>query len=205
MMPSCRQRPWSELRTKGWLALFVGLASCAAPQRATVRELHHRAVYDLGCPAERLALHRTGARTQAASGCGRRLIYIEHCDAALPWGEACAWRLDTPTFAHVEWPQQHAAMRELERQELAAKPPEWPVPAACPTLPVADRCASKTDPLAGAAAPKWEGDTLGEIAEPKRERSTSQRTRRNFATELYDTDVDEPAAPGARPRLLDLR
>jgi hypothetical protein len=79
------------------------LLACAAPQRANLAYLQYRAVFDLGCPAQSLALYHIDERTKAVNGCGKQLVYIERCDQGA--GNTCSWELDSPTFAQGQWTQ----------------------------------------------------------------------------------------------------
>ncbi len=87
------------------------LCGCVAPKRAGLVQLSHRAVFDLGCAQKQLHLHHIDTRTKAVTGCGRRLVYVEHCDESVGPASACSWRLDTPSFDQVQWPQYLQAQR----------------------------------------------------------------------------------------------
>ncbi len=89
---------------------FAFLAiGCASPRPATLQQLHHRSVFDLGCASHQLKLHHIDQRTKVVTGCGRRLIYVHTCEGQGPKRGVCTWKLDTPTFAHAQWPQHHVA------------------------------------------------------------------------------------------------
>lgn len=199
------------------LGLATALAGCISPRRATVRELHHRAVFDLGCPAESVRVQRTGARTQAVVGCGRRLVYVERCDPALPHDEACGWQLDTPSFAEIAWPQHQQAQRELEQQRRAAEPPRWPAqeptgragsatelgPYGAPELGpyggpyggtergTESGTESGTEGAAAATSP-GDASAIAPAEKGKRRRAQRRDKGRSFAADLYDADADEP-------------
>jgi hypothetical protein len=80
-------------------------------------------------------------------GCGRRLVYVERCDAGMGSDNACAWVLDTPSFVQGQWPQGIEAQMALAQQWAASRPPSWPAPAAPTEGRVAQGDAGR-DPLA---------------------------------------------------------
>ena len=77
------------------LGLWAPFAGCGTRKPATLRQLEHRATFDLACPAGQLRLHHVDERTKAVTGCGRALVYVEQCDAT---GEEtrCSWLANTP-------------------------------------------------------------------------------------------------------------
>ncbi len=89
----------------GLIAIAVSTGGCAATQRATLEQLGHRAAFDFGCPGGQLWLYHIDSRTKAVTGCGQRLVYLEHCDAL---ANICSWTIDTPTIAQARWNQQEA-------------------------------------------------------------------------------------------------
>ena len=89
-------------------AMLLLLGGCLSPRRASSQVLVQRASYDLGCPSEQLQRYALDGRTHVVIGCGRRLVYVERCDASLE-RDACSWLLDTPSFQQTQWPQQAAA------------------------------------------------------------------------------------------------
>lgn len=106
----------------------LAATGCVTPaKRAPVTTLFHRAVYDLGCATQQLQLYHIDGRTKAMAGCGRRLVYVEHCDPSLG-RDGCSWVLDTPTFSQAQWPQQEQAWAEQQRRQRQAQgeaAPEW--------------------------------------------------------------------------------
>ncbi len=117
------------IRTIGNLALLTaGLCAsvgCFHQTRpATLVQLQRRAVFDLGCPNDQLLLYHLDNTTKAVAGCGRRLVYVESCGASS--ASNCSWRLDTPTFAQVQWPQNYSSRPVLQ---------VIPAPAAAPPPP----------------------------------------------------------------------
>jgi hypothetical protein len=107
------------------LALVAALSTsaCAAPQRAALPQLQQRAVFDLGCPPQQLALYHIDARTKAVAGCGRQLVYLERCDSGA--GDVCSWELDSPSAAQGFWASQpNRALGQSARAQWALQPGE---------------------------------------------------------------------------------
>lgn len=213
-------------RTKLWLCLLVvgTLAAlsggCAPPRPATLAELQHRSVFDLGCPSYQLRLHHIDQRTKVVVGCGRRLIYVHSCDRQGPAGGACTWLLDTPSFTAAEWPQHQAASTP------ATQPIVYLTPAVqCPggqTQPVVVKIESAapgrrvaTELLSGGVAPPA-GPAAGPAAGPPPD-SPDPRIRtelfpppagsdqsaaapsRAYRTELFDRPKPPPTPPAQEP------
>ncbi|MEZ4443866.1 MAG: hypothetical protein R3B72_32635 [Polyangiaceae bacterium] len=115
---------WPRLRhtVAAVACLAASLSGCASGPRATHLALQHRAVFDLGCDARQIALYVIDDRTRAVAGCGRRLLYVEDCEAN---GStlACTWKLDTPSFAQQAWPQAPPAPPTVHTPSpVAARP-----------------------------------------------------------------------------------
>jgi hypothetical protein len=82
----------------------MGAPSCVATAPgATLAKLQNRAVFDLGCPSNSLAVYHVDSRTKAVTGCGRRLLYVESCQQ-IRGEHACTWVMNTPTFMQTMWP-----------------------------------------------------------------------------------------------------
>lgn len=101
---------------RGSVVLFLLLSGCMPPKRATLEQLAARSSFDLGCPPMQMQLYDFGERAKGVAGCGRRLTYIEECEAG-----SCAWVIDSP--AGLGW---------------SAPAPTWQEPRpAVPTAPLA--------------------------------------------------------------------
>lgn len=117
------------------LALASGLASCAAPVRATVPELVTRAAFDLGCPPTLVQIYQLDRRARGVFGCGRRLAYVEKCE---PVGgqTVCSWELDSPPpsspFAGPMAPGQPQPTMPVPVPTVPGVPPATPQVAAPP-------------------------------------------------------------------------
>lgn len=74
-------------------ALVSATGGCAHGRPASLQQLQHRATYDLGCPAQQLALQHIDERTKAVIGCGRAFVYLQRCE---PIGDdtICSWEID---------------------------------------------------------------------------------------------------------------
>jgi len=96
------------------LLLFVG---CMPPKRATLEQLAARSSFDLACPPMQMQLYDFGERAKGVAGCGRRLTYVEQCEAG-----SCAWVIDSP--AEIGWTAPPAPTPR------PAAPPPGPPPAA---------------------------------------------------------------------------
>lgn len=151
------------------LAVVVG---CAPPRRAQLAQLGYRAVFDLGCPAGQLGLYHVDERTKVIVGCGRRLVYMEHCDSGA--GNTCSWQLDTPRHGEAEWPTQvlrDTRTRAGERSAYGAQPSAY-----------------------GRAAP-----TSGAQGRSDGTASSTVREGRSFRTDLFSTSVATlPETQGSR-------
>jgi hypothetical protein len=143
-------------------------------------QLQTRATYDLGCPAPQIAVYHLDARTKAAVGCGRRLLYVESCQR-IRGKHACAWVLDTPTFVQAQWPQWYAAPRPATYVVVQPAPGperimattlfEGPAPAPTPSATGQATPAGTAGSLPAAASPakpppSSRGDSSGLFPDP---------------------------------------
>jgi hypothetical protein len=99
------------------LALLVLLSGCAPPKRATMEQLFARSSFELGCSPGEMQFYDFGQRVKGVAGCGRRLTYVERCEANI-----CAWVLDAPGRDQLAWPSS-----------APPPPPQWAAPAPQPT------------------------------------------------------------------------
>ena len=107
----------------GVMAIAVVVMAAAAcggveVRRANLQELQARAAFDLGCAPASLGLYPFDERSKGVTGCGRRLTYVEVCDAALG---SCIWRADGAPSTDV------SAVRPPDRP-VDPRPPAPPKP-----------------------------------------------------------------------------
>lgn len=101
------------------------LAGCSAATRpATLQQLQHRAVFDLGCAPQQLQLVSVDERTKAVGGCGRWLVYVHQCEA-MGQEESCGWLVNGPA--------------QPPQAPCGATVPSAPAPALPPDLLLRDR------------------------------------------------------------------
>ena len=105
-----------------FVLVAVAAFACATPQRANLAHLQYRAVFDLACPAQSLALYHIDERTKAVMGCGKQLVYVERCDQGA--GNTCSWELDSPSLAQGQWPQPAPATSPPPQPAVTASAPQ---------------------------------------------------------------------------------
>ena len=189
MAPSLPGSRWQLIATVVLSA--GGVASCApTAQGASPLQLQNRATYDLGCAPYSLAIHPLDARTRLVTGCGRRLLYVEDCQP-IRGRAACAWKLDTASFAQTQWPQWAAAPAPTTVVIVPppaashAPPTETFEGAPAPPPPAASAVSvSGALPAAGAAPPP-PSSTASELAPPPSGRA--QAGGREIPVDLFDS------------------
>jgi hypothetical protein len=167
-------------------ALALVFTGCASGPRASMPALVQRATFDLGCPAQHIALYHIDQRSKAVLGCGRRLIYVEDClDRGME--RDCTWRNDTASLAQQSWPQSyHPQVAETQQAPPPARsirtelfPPGYtPAPAGDPLAAPSDTPPQRL----------FRTDLEDDSAEPTNPES---RTPRRVRTRLYDELVPD--------------
>jgi hypothetical protein len=114
--------------------LVPGIVGCARPPAATVPQLLRRASFDLQCPYPFVAIEPLDRLAKVASGCGRRLVYLEQCQQVTE-GYACTWRVDPNPYAAPP-----AQIAPASYPPVAHAPSASPAPCAVPSPPPAATC-----------------------------------------------------------------
>jgi len=171
---------------------------CAPPRPATLEQLQHRSVFDLGCPSYQLRLHHIDQRTKVVVGCGRRLLYVHSCDRRGPRGGECTWLLDTPSFTDAQWPQLQAASAQATQPIVHVMPSVQ-----CPngqTQPVVVKIEQAGRRVATELFPGGEAPPAAAAAGPTAAGPQPDSSDPRIRTELFPPTAgsEPPAAPPSR-------
>lgn len=194
MAPSLRGSRWQQVVAA---VLLGGLAVSCTPTafRASPLQLQNRATYDLACPPYSLTMRQLDERTRMVMGCGRRLLYVEDCQA-IRGRTACTWKLDTASFEQTQWP--HTAAKPApatvvimpqpvashapptDASEGVTAPPPPPVAGPAASLPPVAGSAASLPPVASSAAP-------AATSEPVPPPGRAQAGGREIPVDLFDS------------------
>src|SRR5688572_16495703 len=87
-----RELGWQDVAPGGLLAL-AALLACGG---ATNEQLKARTAFDLNCPQDKIQITEIDVRTRGVTGCGKRVVYVESCDAPRESAAAtCTWVLNS--------------------------------------------------------------------------------------------------------------